>query len=53
MDVAFYLKLGFGRQERGFESGSLFMRDMGVFLNFVLFGWWRWWFYFDFLGDYF
>ena len=24
VDVAFYFKLGFGREERGFQSGSLF-----------------------------
>ena len=30
MDVAFDLKWGFGRQGRGFESGSWFMRDVGL-----------------------
>ena len=30
VDVAFYLKWGFGRQGRGFESGSWFLRDMGL-----------------------
>ena len=30
MDVAFYLKWGFGRQGHGFESGSWFLRDVGL-----------------------
>ena len=30
VDVAFYLKLGFGRQRHGFESGSWFWGDMGL-----------------------
>ena len=29
VDVAFYLKWGFGRQGCGFESGSWFLRDVG------------------------
>ena len=28
--VSFYLKWGFGRQGRGFESGSWFRRDVGL-----------------------
>ena len=34
----------------GFESTSLFFGVEEFVLNFVLFGWW---FYFDFLGNYF
>ena len=30
MDVAFYLKCGFERQGRGFESGSWFLRDVDL-----------------------
>ena len=30
VDVAFHLKLGFGRQGRGFQSGSWFLGDMGL-----------------------
>ena len=30
VDVAFYLQWGFGRQGCGFESGSWFLRDMGL-----------------------
>ena len=30
VDVAFYLKLGFGRQRHGFESGSWFLGDRGL-----------------------
>ena len=30
VDVAFYLKWGFGRQGGGFESGSWFLRDVGL-----------------------
>ena len=30
VDGAFSLKWGFGRQGRGFESGSWFLRDVGV-----------------------
>ena len=30
VDVASYLKWGFGRQGRGFESGSWFLRDVGL-----------------------
>ena len=36
----------------GFESTSLFWGVGEFVLNFVLFGC-LWWFYFDFLGDYF
>ena len=30
MDVAFYFRWGFGRQGHGFESGSWFLRDVGL-----------------------
>ena len=33
MDVAFYLKWGFGRQGRGFESGSWVLRDVALNLQ--------------------
>ena len=38
VDVAFYLKWGFGRQGRGFESGSWFWRDVGLSPHLCLFG---------------
>ena len=38
MDVAFYLKWGFGRQKRGFESGSWFLRDVGLRLQLFFWG---------------
>ena len=40
MDVAFYLKWGFGRQGRGFESGSWFLRDVGLSPDLGLGGTW-------------
>ena len=33
VDVAFYIKLGFGREGRGFESGSCFLGDVGLSLD--------------------
>ena len=64
--VAFYFKLGFGREGRGFESGSCFFlfRGVGVCVFFKMeFCWegvgWRWgggggcgWFYFNVLVEY-
>ena len=38
VDVAFYLKWGFGRQGRGFESGSWFLRDVGLSLQLWFWG---------------
>ena len=40
VDVAFYLKWGFGRQGCGFESGSWFMRDVGLNLDLGFQGTW-------------
>ena len=40
VDVAFYLKWGFGRQGCGFESGSWFMRDVGLNLDLGFWGTW-------------
>ena len=36
MDVAFYLKWGFGRQGRGFYSGSWFLGDVALSLQLCL-----------------
>ena len=33
VDVGLYLKWGFGRQGRGFEFGSWFLRDVGLSLD--------------------
>ena len=52
MDVAFFSKLGFGWEGCGFESGSLFWGWGSVFFKLSFVGEW-WWFYFEFLGDYF
>ena len=50
VDVAFYFKLGFGREGPGFESGSWFWGTVFFKMEFLLgVGW----LYFDFLGDYF
>ena len=38
MDVASYLKWGFGRQGSGFESGSWFLGDVGFFFFFFFCG---------------
>ena len=38
MDVAFYLKWGFGGQLRGFEQTSLFWGDMGLSLHLCFLG---------------
>ena len=38
MDVAFYLRLGFGRQGHGFESGSWFLGDVGLSLQLCFLG---------------
>ena len=38
MDVALHLKWGFGKQGRGFESGSWFLRNMGLSLQLCFLG---------------
>ena len=38
MDVAFYLKWGFGRQGHGFESTAWFLGDVGLSLQLCFLG---------------